>query len=92
MQRTLAQGVKGEELNLLIGSRPFKDDKVSNKVKLNIMNILFEKYGIKEDDFLSAELEVVPAFKSCDIGFDRYMERFMSCIPAQKAAVEGLKA
>ena len=73
MKRTLADGIRGEELNILIGSRPFKDDEVSEKVKLNIMNILFEKYGIIESDFLSAELEAVPAFKSCDIGFDRSM-------------------
>ena len=73
MKRTLADGIRGEELNILIGSRPFKDDEASEKVKLNIMNILFEKYGIIESDFLSAELEAVPAFKSCDIGFDRSM-------------------
>lgn len=73
MKRTLADGIRGEELNILIGSRPFKDDEASEKVKLNVMNILFEKYGIIESDFLSAELEAVPAFKSCDIGFDRSM-------------------
>ena len=73
MKRTLADGIRGEELNILIGSRPFKDDEASEKVKLNIMNILFEKYGIIESDFLSAELEAVPVFKSCDIGFDRSM-------------------
>lgn len=73
MKRTLAQGIKGEELNLLIGSRPFRDDKVAKKVKLGIMAILNEKYGITEDDFISAELEAVPAFKACDVGFDRSM-------------------
>ncbi len=73
MKRNLAQGIKGEELNILIGSRPFKDDKVSKKVKLNIMSILNEKYGIVEDDFISAELEAVPAFRACDVGFDRSM-------------------
>jgi len=73
MKRTLADGIRGEELNIVIGSRPFKDDEASEKVKLNIMNILFEKYGITESDFLSAELEAVPAFKATDIGFDRSM-------------------
>lgn len=73
MKRPSTQLVKGEELNLLIGSRPFKDDKVSHKVKLNIMAILNEKYGITEDDFISAELEAVPAFKASDVGFDRSM-------------------
>ena len=71
MKRTLSEGIKGEELNILIGSRPFKDDEGSESVKLNIMNILFEKYGIVEADFLSAELELVPAFAADDIGFDR---------------------
>ncbi len=73
MKRTLADGIRGEELNIVIGSRPFKDDEASEKVKLNVMNILFEKYGITESDFLSAELEAVPAFKATDIGFDRSM-------------------
>lgn len=73
MKRPLAQGIKGEELNLLVGSRPFRDDKVSKKVKLNIMKILNEKYGITESDFISAELEIVPAFKAKDLGFDRSM-------------------
>ncbi len=71
VKRTLSDGIKGEELNVLIGSRPFKDDEGSELVKLNILSILNEKYGVTEEDFLSAELEMVPAFKSCDIGFDR---------------------
>ncbi len=70
-KRTLNEGIKGEELNILIGSRPFKDDKASELVKLNIMAILNEKYGVTEEDFLSAELECVPAAKPRDIGFDR---------------------
>lgn len=73
MKRTLSDGVRGEELNLLVGSRPFKDDKVSKKVKLNIMSILNKKYSITESDFVSAELEIVPAFKASDLGFDRSM-------------------
>ncbi|MGN0601793.1 MAG: aminopeptidase [Oscillospiraceae bacterium] len=73
MKRTPAELIKGEELNILVGSRPFKDDKISNKVKLNIMSILNEKYGIVEDDFISAELEAVPQFKASDLGFDRSM-------------------
>ena len=71
MKRTLADGIRGEELNILVGSRPFKDDEGSESVKLNILNILHEKYGIVEADFLSAELEVVPAFAADDVGFDR---------------------
>ncbi|MBQ4119689.1 MAG: aminopeptidase [Clostridia bacterium] len=72
-KRTLAEGIKGEELNVLIGSKPFKDDDASELVKLNILKLLNEKYGVCEDDFLSAELEMVPAFKACDIGFDGSM-------------------
>ncbi len=63
--------IKGENLNILIGSVPFKEDETSEAVKLNILNILFEKYGITEADFISAELEAVPAFKAKDVGFDR---------------------
>ena len=70
-KRTLSDGIRGEELNVLVGSCPFKDDEGSELVKLNILKILFEKYGVKEADFLSAELECVPAQKACDIGFDR---------------------
>ena len=73
MKRTLSEGVKGEELNVLVGSMPFNNDETSERVKLNIMNILFKKYGVTESDFLSAELEMVPAFKACDIGFDSSM-------------------
>ena len=72
-KRPASKLIKGEELNILIGSRPFKDDDESESVKLNLMNILYEKYRITEKDFLSAELECVPAFKARDIGFDRSM-------------------
>lgn len=71
MKRPSTELVKGEELNIIVGSRPFKDDEASEAVKLNLMMILNEKYGITEADFLSAELEAVPAFKARDIGFDR---------------------
>ena len=72
-KRTLNEGIKGEELNVLIGSHPFRSDKGSELVKLNILRILNEKYGVTEEDFLSAELEIVPAQKACDIGFDHSM-------------------
>lgn len=71
--KTMAKGFTGEDLNVLVGSRPFKDDKESELVKLNIINLLNKSYGITEADFLSAELELVPAFKARDIGFDRSM-------------------
>lgn len=63
----------GEDMNVLIGSRPFSNDEESELVKLNILNILFEKYGIMEEDFLSAEFTMVPAFNAKDVGFDRSM-------------------
>ena len=72
MRKSLAEGINGEQLNLLSGSRTFGKD-VPDGVKLNIMNILNEKYGITEADFLSAELCGVPAFKARDIGLDRSM-------------------
>lgn len=73
MQRKTMDAIKGENLNLLVGSRPLPDDEGSDSVKLNIMRLLNEKYGIIEDDFLSAELEAVPAFMPRDVGLDRSM-------------------
>lgn len=72
-KRTLSDGIKGEELNVLIGSMPFANDEESELVKLNILSLLYEKYGVREEDFLSAELECVPAFHATDIGLDRSM-------------------
>ncbi len=73
MQKKLGEGIDGEDLNLLIGNIPYNDEAVGEKVKLNIMKILNEKYGIKEADFLSSELELVPAFKARSLGFDGSM-------------------
>ena len=64
----LSQGIKGEQLNILVGSKPYGED---NSITLGVLNALNEKYGITEEDFLSAELCVVPAAKARDIGFDR---------------------
>jgi len=71
--RKAGDAIEAEELNILVGTIPFKDDKVKEKVKLNILSILNEKYGITESDFTSAELELVPAFKAKSLGFDRSM-------------------
>ncbi len=71
MKRPAGELIRGEELNVVIGSRPFRDDDASERVKLNLLKLLFEKYGVTEADFLSAELEVVPAFKASDVGLDR---------------------
>lgn len=64
----------GEDLNVLVGSRPYKtDEEESELVKLNVMSVLNKKYGIVEGDFLSAELCLIPTFKSKDVGFDHSM-------------------
>ena len=74
MQKKLSNGVEGENLNLLIGSIPYDtEEKVAEKVKLNILNILNQKYGITEADFTSSEIELVPAFKARTLGFDGSM-------------------
>ncbi len=72
-EKTLAKGIEGEQLNLLIGSRPLAGTEGSDRVKLALMKILNEKYGITEEDFLSAELAIVPAFNATDVGLDRSM-------------------
>jgi len=73
MEKKMKEAILGEDLNLLIGSIPYSDDSVSEKVKLNILNILNEKYGITEIDFLSSEIELVPAFRARSLGFDSSM-------------------
>ena len=73
MEKKLKDGVGGEALNLLIGSMPYEDKDGSERVKLNIMKILNDKYGITEKDFLSSELELVPAFRARSLGFDSSM-------------------
>ena len=70
MKKTLAEGVTGEGLNLLIGSEPDAEEG-ADRVKLAVMAIINEKYGITEEDFLSAELEAVPGFDVREIGLDR---------------------
>ena len=73
MEKKLKNGVEGEDLQILIGSIPYDDKKVSEKVKLNILNILNQKYGITEADLTSSEIELVPAFRAKSLGFDSSM-------------------
>ncbi len=73
MEKTLSKAIEGENLNILIGSRPVRADEGDNLVKLNTMKLIHEKYGMTEEDFVSADIEFVPAFKATDIGFDRSM-------------------
>ena len=70
MKKTLAEGIAGEQLNVILGTEPLEGEG-SDLVKLNIMRLLNEKYGIVEDDFRTAELTVVPAGKCREVGLDR---------------------
>jgi len=71
MQKKLSDGVTGEDLNVLIGSIPYGEG--SDAIKLNILKLLNDKYGITEVDFTSSELELVPSFKAKSLGFDKSM-------------------
>ena len=73
MGKTMKEGIRGEQLNIVAGSRPYPDEKVKDRVKLAVLALLHEKYGLVEADFLSAELTMVPAWKARDVGFDRSM-------------------
>jgi aspartyl aminopeptidase len=73
MSKKMTDGIEGEALNILVGGMGIGDSDVSEKVKYNILKILNEKYGITETDFLSAEIEAVPAHKASDVGLDRSM-------------------
>lgn len=72
MEKKASKVIEGEDLNVLIGSMPIKEEE-KDAVKANILKILKDKYGMEEEDFLSAELEVVPAGKARDYGIDRSM-------------------
>ena len=70
-QEPLGTAISGETLNILVGGLPYDCEDVSDKIKLTVLSMLNDKYGVTEEDFLSAELSLVPAFKARDIGFDR---------------------
>ncbi|NLB28627.1 MAG: aminopeptidase, partial [Clostridiales bacterium] len=72
-KKTLAEAFTGEDLNIFIGTRPTGGEKHSDRFKMSILQVLNEKYGMDEEDFLSAELEAVPAGRARDAGFDRSM-------------------
>ena len=71
-KKTMAEGITGEGLNILIGSTPYADEG-KDRVKYAVMSILYDMYGITEEDFLSAELTAVPAYDVCEVGLDRSM-------------------
>ena len=72
MKKTMAEGITGEGLNILIGSTPYADEG-KDRVKYAVMSILYDMYGITEEDFLSAELTAVHAYDVCEVGLDRSM-------------------
>lgn len=73
MSKKMSEGILGESLNILLGNIACEDEGVKEGVKYNVLKILNEKYDISEEDLISAEIEVVPAFDARDIGFDRSM-------------------
>jgi aspartyl aminopeptidase len=73
MEKKLSKAIEGENLNIIVGSRPLRADEGDELFKLNIMKLINDKYGMTEEDFVSADIEFVPAFKATDIGFDRSM-------------------
>ena len=70
MSKKMTEGIEGENLNILIGGMPVKSDDVGEKVKFSVLKLLNERYGVRERDFLSAEIEIVPAFKARNVGLD----------------------
>jgi len=72
-KKTLGEAFTGEDMNILVGSKPMGDDKEKDRVKLTVMTFLNEKYGITEEDLMSAELSAVPLMRARDVGFDRSM-------------------
>ncbi|MCX7714906.1 MAG: aminopeptidase [Clostridia bacterium] len=70
MTKKMTEGIEGESLNILVGGMGIYDDDVSEKVKFYILKLLNERYGIVEKDFISAEIELVPAFRARDVGLD----------------------
>jgi aspartyl aminopeptidase len=73
MQKKASEFLGGEELNILAGSEPYRDKKAKDRVKLKLLSLLHEKYGMVEEDFSGAEFEFVPAYKARDLGLDRSM-------------------
>jgi len=71
--KKISEAIDADKLQLLFGSIPFHDDEIKDNVKLNCLNILHEKYGITEEDLISAEIEIIPAFSSKDVGIDASM-------------------
>jgi aspartyl aminopeptidase len=96
-EKKLKEAIEAEKLTILAGHLPFADQEAKERVKLRILELLHEQYGIVEEDFLSAELELVPASKARDVGFDRafvasYGQDDRVCSYAALKAMEGVDA
>ncbi len=72
-KRKTGDVIKGEELNIIVGGIPIDDEDIEQKLKINVLKILNDQYGIKEEDLISAEIEVVPSGPARDVGLDRSM-------------------
>ena len=98
MSAGAAKVIEGEQLNVVVGGLPYADKEVKEKIKLTVLSLLHEKYGMNEEDFLSAELSAVPAFPARDLGFDRALigayghDDRVCAYPALTALLEGESA
>ncbi len=98
MSAGAAKVIEGEQLNVVVGGLPYADKEVKEKIKLTVLSLLHEKYGMNEEDFLSAELSAVPAFPARDLGFDRALigayghDDRVCAYPALTALLEGKSA
>ena len=95
-EKKLKEAIEGEKLTILAGHLPFADQEAKERVKLRVLELLHREYGIVEEDFLSAELELVPASKARDVGFDRafvasYGQDDRVCAYASLKAIEAVK-
>ncbi|WP_129596500.1 aminopeptidase [Anaerophilus nitritogenes] len=70
-EKKLSDAITGEGLNVIIGSIPCEDEEIKEKIKYNVLHLLYEKYNMEEEDFLTAEIEIVPSGKARDVGIDR---------------------
>jgi aspartyl aminopeptidase len=96
-EKKLREAIQGEKLTILAGSIPFPDEDAKERVKLNILDFLHTQYGLVEEDFLSAELELVPAYQAREVGFDKslvgaYGQDDRLCTYASLRAIDSVKA
>ncbi len=96
-EKKLREAIQGEKLTIVAGSIPFPDEDAKERVKLNILDFLYNQYGLVEEDFLSAELELVPAYQAREVGFDKslvgaYGQDDRLCAYTSLRAINSVKA